>query len=113
MFFFPFTLQMNDDCLNPIIVYTGDLLDITSEGSISVLAEGITVCDNITTFMDALCCLMATFYVFNMTYTPGLNRTLSFFQRILLNLQDTVKVPAKVLAVVQKLNNNLAAGCLQ
>ena len=80
---------MDDDCLpsHPNIVYTGDLLDVDSDESMSVLAEGITVCDNLANFMDALCCLLSTFSVFNMSYTSGLNKTLSFIQRISLNLQ--------------------------
>ena len=52
----------------------------------------------------------ACFYVFNLSYPKSLKKTMQFFQRPVLNIQDKEKVHPSVCALLEKLTkwNNLA-----
>jgi len=79
------------------------ILDPDSGAIIKLYAEGDLICES-RCFMDALASLIAAYYVFNIHYPTGLTCTLTFMQKIVLNLQDKEKTPQRVIKALKKLN---------
>ena len=75
----------DDECLTPYILSQNPLHD-----TLKIMADGIMVCqaDNL---LKAARLLLATFYVFNIAYPKGITASLTFFQKVFLNLQDDAK----------------------
>ena len=70
-----------------------------------VTVEGKEICrsnDFVYTFMV----MFAAYYTFNLSYDKKLDGTLTFFQKFILNIGDSVRPKAKVLALMGKLKGN-------
>ncbi len=79
--------------LTPYIWIKGD--GIMEADLFAIMADGIKVCES-NTPAKAIKSLMAIFYVFNIAYPTKVTSTLSFIQKILLNVQDSTKKDKKV-----------------
>ena len=55
-------------------------------------------------FVRAL--LMSAHYVFNVAYAPEIEGTMIFIQKLILELADSVKPPAKVFSLISKVKKN-------
>jgi len=77
--------------------------DEEGEVEFGVIVEGTEVChtDNLS---QAVCLLMAAHYVFNLEYNKKVVNTLSFLQKVILNVSDDTKTPSKVVRLVYDLN---------
>jgi hypothetical protein len=101
--FIDISLQLPSDTSAPIIIYTGDILDETS--TFKILAEGIEICSPID-LIQAVVCLMAAYYIFNIEYPQQVKLSLLFIQRELLDIvEEGQVVPKSLLSLVQKMNS--------
>ncbi len=71
-----------------------------------IVAEGVTVAVT-NELLKAVCCLISVHYVFNMAYGKGTTPTLTFIQKVLMNLQDKEKTPKSVLTLLDRVNAKL------
>ena len=71
-----------------------------------VIAEQELVCSS-EDFIRALCVLMVAHYVFNMTYHPKLNSTLTFLQKVIMNIKDGNPNPKKLINLLFQVNSRL------
>ena len=55
----------------------------------------------------ALAVYLASFYVFNLAYPSTLKKTLTFIQKVILNIQDNVKIERSVVTRLERLNKHL------
>ncbi|XP_038065708.1 sterile alpha motif domain-containing protein 3-like [Patiria miniata] len=85
---------------------TGDESSLEQCQHFSIVVDGIEVAHT-DTFMSAFSCYVACFYVFNLAYPGVLRKTLNFFQRVILNIQDSAKVDRPVITLLDKLNQLL------
>lgn len=67
-----------------------------------IKAEGITVCEPVE-FLEAVECLLCTYYGMNMAYPSGAKATLQFLQKVYLEITDNEKTDKKVLSLIQRL----------
>ena len=72
----------------PLLVGVSDVL---KESTLSIKMEGEVVMDETRTDLSfGLACLMAVYYVYGIKYPRQANRTLTFVERHLLGLEDSV-----------------------
>ncbi|XP_071820324.1 uncharacterized protein [Apostichopus japonicus] len=74
--------------------------------SYTVKVDGFKVTES-SNFMSAFAVYLATFYIFNLVYPTALKKTLNFYQRMILNIQDGLPVDKTVMRVVEKINMNM------
>ena len=87
----------DDSYMNPYILSQNPL-----GGSLQILADGVTICET-NNLMKAARLLLATFYIFNIAYPKIIMATLTFFQKVFLNLQDEARRLPKVISLTSKL----------
>ncbi|XP_072016020.1 uncharacterized protein [Amphiura filiformis] len=92
----------------PHIEYDGEVINILKSEvtEFKVVAEGQVVCC-VPDFIGAVKRLMAVHYVFNLQYDKKVTSTLTFIQKVLLNMQDDNKNPKKVVSLLYKVNSML------
>ncbi|PIK39241.1 hypothetical protein BSL78_23915 [Apostichopus japonicus] len=73
----------------------------------TVIVETLEVATSKSLFA-AMCNYLAVFYVLNMAYEPLLKKTLQFFQKIILNIDDTTPADKSVNKILEKLNMQMA-----
>lgn len=88
---------------------TGNPLNTEDDCQFEVFVDGMSICENLETVFDAFIVLMAVYYIFNISYPKDLSKTLTFVQKVFLNMQDGAKPPAQVLKVLKQLNVFLVA----
>ena len=84
----------------------GDSTEINVCTSFDVIIDEIAVSSS-NNLMTAVTVFLASFYVFNLAYPTCLKKTLSFFQKIVLNIQDNIPLERSVLSLLEKLNKNI------
>ena len=91
------------------IAYDGDTyVSIIKEAmEYSIIAEGEIVCKT-ADFVSAVCLLMCVHYVFNFAYNKKVLNTLTFIQKIILNITDETATPSKVVRVLYDMNATLS-----
>lgn len=94
-------LKLTEDveCATPYILSSDP---VSSSESFSIFADGEIVCRT-TSLMKASRLLMATFYIFNYVYPKSSVSTLTFYQKIFLDLQDDAKKNTKVINLFTKI----------
>lgn len=58
-------------------------------------------------FLQAVCVLMVAHYVFNMTYHPKLKNTLTFLQKLIMNIKDGNLNPKRPINFLFQVNSKL------
>lgn len=71
-----------------------------------MIAEKELVCTT-DDFLQAVCVLMVAHYVFNMTYHPKLNNTLTFLQKVIMNIKDGNPNPKRLINLLFQVNSKL------
>lgn len=94
--------------MNAHIVHSGEgiesLLDRTSE--FQVVAEKEVVCTT-TDLVTAFSVLMAIHYTFDFVYAKKARNSLSFIQKVIINMSDETATPPKVVQMMYEINNKL------
>ena len=83
----------------PII--QGDSTEINLCTSFDVIIDEIAVSSS-NNLMTAVTVFLASFYVLNLAYPTCLKKTLSFFQKIVLNIQDNISSRTKCFISVRE-----------
>ena len=60
------------------------------------------------TFLLAFAHYLASFYCLNLAYPACLRKTLHFFQRVILNIQDTLPIDKSIVKILDKINRALS-----
>ena len=91
------------------ITHSGDHpLSVLDEGiTFSIIVEGETICET-EDILSAMCLLMCVHYVFNLVYSKKAANTMTFLQRVVLNITDDTPAPSKVVKLLYDINANLA-----
>nr|XP_054748301.1 uncharacterized protein LOC129253889 [Lytechinus pictus] len=94
------------------IEYNGRIEDVlAATGRVkefAIVAEGEVVAQT-SDVLKAVCIVMAVHYVFNMSYHPKLNASLTFIQKVIMNMKDSSPNPKKVIKVLFQVNSKLNA----
>ena len=72
----------------------------------SIYIDGVDVA-HCTTLLAAVSVYLACYYVFNLAYPAGLKKTLTFFQKVILNIHDNAKIERSVVTLLERLNQHL------
>ena len=75
---------------------------ITEQGEFIIIADNVDVA-TADTLPKAFQVYFAVFYIFNIAYSKQTNATLTFVQKVLLNIQDNTKKNARVVSLLAKL----------
>ena len=70
--------------------------------TLKIVADKVVICET-DNLMEAAGLLLATFYVFNIAYPKASMATLTFYQKVFLNLQDEAKRLPRVISLLSKL----------
>lgn len=76
---------------------------IEKEDEYDIVVDGVAIATT-DTFMCGFCNYLASFYCLNLAYPASLKKTLQFFQRVIMNIQDTSAIDKSVVRVVDKIN---------
>ena len=79
-------------------------IKVSDEQHHSVVTEGIEIC-KAGELTEAVCLLMAVHYILDLQYHPKVYNTLIFIQKVILNIQDGEKTPAKVVRCLYDINS--------
>ena len=83
----------------------GKIVDDDVEFEVSV--EGNSLC-LVKDFMVAFQIYLESYYIFNLSYPKGLENTLLFFQKYIINIcDDGIKISTRVLSLIMKAKNLL------
>ena len=80
--------------------------DDSGDEAYSVFIDGLAITTS-SSFLSAFACYLAAYYCFNLSYPASLRKTLQFFQRVMLNIQDTLKIDKSVVKILDKINQIL------
>ena len=84
----------------------GDKEKLEECTAFSTVIDGIDIAHSSTILM-AFAVYLSSFYVFNLAYPVVLKKTLTFFQRIILNIQDASKIDRSVVTLLDRFNQHL------
>ena len=84
----------------------GDNADLSECNTFTISVDGVEV-TNCSTLLPAVAVYLASFYVFNLAYPSTLKKTLTFIQKVILNIQDNVKIERSVVTRLERLNKHL------
>ena len=76
---------------------------LLSSSVFTLVAEGETISTS-KTFLEATAMWIFSFYVFNFAYPGCLSRSLTFIQKVLLNIHDELPPLKPVVSLTHKLN---------
>ncbi len=86
---------------SPVIVFQG--ADVYKSKNFAIYADGIKIM-SVKSVKNAFMILIACFFVFNIAYPKKMIRTLTFLQKVMLNLQDSIKTPNPVVTLITNIN---------
>ena len=86
---------------SPVIVYEGS--DPFGSKNFDIYADGIKIL-TVKSMAKAFANLIACFFVLNIAYPTKMQKTLTFLQKVILGLQDSVKTLGAVVTLLTNLN---------
>ncbi|KAJ8032740.1 Sterile alpha motif domain-containing protein 3 [Holothuria leucospilota] len=102
--FLLFADENTEDTPALFIKGNGSTLGECTEFSVFLEGEEVGSCSHL---LPALSAYVAAYYVFNLAYPTAFKKTMAFFQKIILNIQDNLKFDRSVLSILEKINQNL------
>ncbi|XP_038074352.1 sterile alpha motif domain-containing protein 3-like [Patiria miniata] len=96
-------IVFGEEATDGVPIICGDEEDLASCSTFSVEIDG-TIVSSSKDVLSAMAVYLASFYVFNLAYPTRLKRTLTFFQKGVLNIQDNLKPERVVISLLEKLS---------